>query len=43
MEAMATGVPVVATRVGGVSELIEHGESGLLLEPGDPEALGTAI
>jgi glycosyltransferase involved in cell wall biosynthesis len=43
MEALALGVPVVATRVGGLPELIEPGESGLLVEPGDPDALAEAI
>lgn len=43
MEAMAAGLPVVATRVGGVAELVEDGRSGLLVAPGDAEALADAI
>jgi glycosyltransferase involved in cell wall biosynthesis len=43
IEAMAYGVPTVATRVGGVSELIEDGVSGLIVPPGDARALGAAI
>lgn len=39
LEAMATGVPVIATRVGGLSEQIEHLESGVLVEPENPAAL----
>lgn len=38
-EAMASGIPVVASRVGGVPELIEQGVSGYLFEPNDSEAL----
>jgi glycosyltransferase involved in cell wall biosynthesis len=39
MEAMAAGVPVVTTRIAGVPELVEQGESGWLVPPGDVEAL----
>jgi colanic acid/amylovoran biosynthesis glycosyltransferase len=43
MEAMAMGVPVVSTRVSGIPELVEHGVSGLLAEPGDAEQLAHCI
>jgi glycosyltransferase involved in cell wall biosynthesis len=39
LEAMAAGVPVVATRVGGIPEIVSHGESALLIEPGDIAAM----
>jgi glycosyltransferase involved in cell wall biosynthesis len=42
-EAMATGLPVVATRVGGVSEIVGHEKTGLLVEPGDAGGLAAAI
>jgi glycosyltransferase involved in cell wall biosynthesis len=43
IEAMQVGVPAVATRVGGIPELVEHGTTGLLVEPGEPAALAAAI
>lgn len=43
VEALATGVPVVATNVGGVGEVLTDGESGLLVEAGNPGALAEAI
>jgi glycosyltransferase involved in cell wall biosynthesis len=42
LEAMAMGVPTVATSVGGTAELIENGVDGLLLPPGDPTAWADA-
>jgi len=43
VEAMAAGVPVVATRVGAVPELISEGHSGLVVETANPSAIADAV
>jgi glycosyltransferase involved in cell wall biosynthesis len=42
-EAMNAGTPVVATRVGGLAEVVDDGVTGRLVEPGDPAALAAAV
>lgn len=43
IEAFAAGVPVVATSVGGVTEIMRNGDNGLLVPPGDSQAMSEAI
>jgi glycosyltransferase involved in cell wall biosynthesis len=43
LEAMASGTPVVASRVGGVPEIVQHGVTGFLIEPGNVEELRDRI
>jgi glycosyltransferase involved in cell wall biosynthesis len=42
-EAMAVGTPVVATRVGGLAEVVDDGVTGILVEPGDTQAIAAAV
>ncbi|OGB74531.1 hypothetical protein A2V68_02890 [candidate division Kazan bacterium RBG_13_50_9] len=43
LEAMGASVPVIATRVGGIPEVITNNQNGLLIEPGDPKLLASTI
>jgi phosphatidylinositol alpha-1,6-mannosyltransferase len=43
LEAAATGLPCIASRIGGVPEAVVHKKTGILIEPGDSDALATAL
>ena len=43
IEAMAAGIPVLSTDVGGVADLVTHGLTGWLVSPGDPDAMASGI
>ena len=43
MEAMATGLPIVSTTIGGIPEMVVENETGFLVQPGDAAALADAI
>jgi glycosyltransferase involved in cell wall biosynthesis len=43
LEGLAAGVPVIATRMGGLPEIVRDGFNGVLVPPGDPEALAAAM
>ena len=43
MEAMATGLPVISTNLGGIPEMVVEHETGFLVRPGDVESMADAI
>ncbi len=42
-EAFAAGLPIIASRIGGVAEVVSDGNTGWLVSPGDPDELGNAV
>ena len=43
LEAMAAGCPIVASNLGGIPEIVHNNQTGILVEPGDPELLMQAL
>lgn len=43
LEAMSYGVPVIGSDLGGITDIVQNGETGLLVPPGDPDALAAAL
>ncbi|MFN3422177.1 MAG: glycosyltransferase family 4 protein [Armatimonadota bacterium] len=43
IEAMATGIPVIGSRIGGIPEMVQEGQTGFLIPPGDEEALAERL
>lgn len=43
LEAMATGLPIVATRIGGIVDLLEENKTGILIKPDDPDQLAAVL
>lgn len=43
IEAFATGLPVIASDIGSLAEIVDHGRTGLLFRPGDPDDLAAKI
>ena len=43
LEAMSVGVPVIASRVAAIPEMVEHGRTGFLVDPGDPGQIADCL
>ncbi len=43
LEAMACGIPVISTKLGGIPDIVNHGKNGLIIEPGNIKALADAL